>query len=154
MKKLVLILITFLTLGLVANSQQVYEGKDGGKIAAGASILSNQVYANLEVGKVSGKHTYSAVAESWDPGERQYSVGARYLYSFSKKEPTFFVGGTALFHLADAHDITFRPEVGAQVRLQDNLSFAASVGLPITEGDAGIFKPVRLQAGAQLVIKF
>lgn len=154
MKKLFLILFTFLSLGLASYSQEIYEGRSDIRAVAGASILSDKVYVNLEVGKTSGKHTYSAIAESWDSTtERQYSVGARYLYAFSADEPTFLVGGSALFHLASGHAITLRPEVGAQVRLQDNISLIGSVGFPITQGDAGLFRPVRLQAGLQLAIK-
>ncbi len=159
MKKVLLCVMLFAFLGLAASAQ-----KADIRVAVGANILDNDVFATLELGGTNGKHSYGVVVESNDPegtfagsryDERQYFAGFKYLHATSVGQTANFVlGATALMHLASDHDIRFRPEAGVQINFGQNVGVLGTIGFPIVENQNGLFQPVRLQAGAQLVFRF
>lgn len=156
MKKLILILVAVLSLSVISYSQKIFE-KPKVKLAAGLSILNDDVYTTLEVAKVTEKNSYGFIGETVNPEGsrgRDYFVGVKYLHSAPVSNSTVFnFGGSGLVRLADGHQLTFRPEIGLETVIKDNVSFGATLGFPIRENDNGIFRPVRLQAGGQVIVR-
>jgi hypothetical protein len=162
MKNLFLLLVA-MVFTVSGFAQATTENKTDFRAATGLNVLDNDVFVSLEIGATSGKHSFGAIVESSHPDglvvgqakDRQYLVGLKYLHATSIGEVASFVlGASSLIKLDSAHDITFRPETGVQINAFKNLGFYGSIGFPITEGQNGLFNPVRLQAGAQVVLRF
>lgn len=159
MKKLLILLVSILTLATVPSVVKAQKATP--RIAVGASVLDNDVYASLAIGGTTGKNSYGVIGETFNPNGtftgfsgRQYSVGLDYLHAVPVGQAAdFVVGATGLVHLGEKHELTFRPETGVQFNF-GKVGLLTTVGFPIRQNQVGLFNPIRIQGGVQAVIRF
>jgi hypothetical protein len=140
MKKLLLILTVVLGLGMVSNAQRK------GFIQAGVSTSSNVFTQDLEVGSTNGKNAVSVVGQTYETGEREWYVGAKYAKLISLGSNISLAPSAAVKIGLNEGDLVFEPGVALNLPISRGLNVQVAVSSPIAE-NSNVFKPVRLRAG-------
>lgn len=159
MKKRTLFLALTLMMTAMMTLFTVTETKAQGSLllSGGIALSNDNLSENFEVGGDFGKNTLTLNVQTTDAtavSDRLWYGGVKY-YRNVTVSPTLNAFGSAsvLVGLRQTQDIVFSPGVGLNLKLARNLYWQGSISTPIAENST-LFRPTRLQAGTQLVLKF
>lgn len=155
MKKVLAILVIFLTLGLVSQAQLTR-----GFVQLGVSTSNNVFYQNFEVGSQTGKNKISLAIETYNRSndlsfehDREFFAGIKYGRAIPAGNVfDFLVTGTAWVHIDKDLALALEPGIGAAFNVSPNFAILAGVSSPIGQNTTP-FKHTQLKGNAGVQIR-
>jgi hypothetical protein len=154
MKKLLIILAVFFTLGLVAEAQP----KNFLRVGVGTS--NSVTYESVEFGTIAKKNRISVVLETYNDAnnftfkeDREFYGGIKYTRALPVgKNLDFLISGTGWVNFDSDMDMIIEPGLGAALNVSKNIEVVASISSPIYQNTQPL-KPMYLKSGLGLQIR-